>query len=216
MVGCGEADLYQCHRTSRFSFEGVAEAVIELVEVEAPNEADDDGAAIRVKVRGKSSARKQCFLLLEEVLGVIDQVSCYTSFGLKGIYRVDSVVKESHSLSKVLIDMCPGESVEKHILSCHDLRLHSEDIHVYTPMDIVNALDSAGFDATVANPAATEADNKIMENMGDLICFGSEEVRKRDYLLFYRPCIKSLNPRLSELAYSNRSQDHTTKASNSS
>ena len=36
---------------------------------------DDEGAAIRVKVRGKRSAGKQCFLLLEEVLGIIDQVS---------------------------------------------------------------------------------------------------------------------------------------------
>lgn len=71
--GCGEADLYQCYRTSRFSFEGVAEAVMELIEVEAADGAD--GAAIRVKVRGKSTAGKQCFLLLEEVLGIIDQVS---------------------------------------------------------------------------------------------------------------------------------------------
>lgn len=76
--------------------------------------------------------------------------------------------------------MCPGESVEKHILSCHDLSQHSEGIHVYTPRDIVNALDSEGFDATVGNPAASEAvggAKKITENMGDLICFGSEEVR---------------------------------------
>ena len=72
--GCGEeADLYQCHRTSRYSFEGVAEAVVELVE--ADDNGVDDGAAIRVKVRGKSSAGKQCFLLLEEILGIIDQVS---------------------------------------------------------------------------------------------------------------------------------------------
>ena len=76
--GCGEeADLYQCHRTSRYSFEGVAEAVVELVKVEADDNGVDDGAAIRVKVRGKSSAGKQCFLLLEEILGIIDQVSNY-------------------------------------------------------------------------------------------------------------------------------------------
>ena len=81
--GCGEADLYQCHRTSRFSFEGVTEAVIELVEVEAADGAE--GAAIRVKVRGKSSAGKQCFLLLEEVLGIIDQVGYFVSFGPKRI-----------------------------------------------------------------------------------------------------------------------------------
>ena len=78
--------------------------------------------------------------------------------------------------------MCPGESVEKHILSCHDLRRHSEVIHVYTPKDIVNALDNEGFDATVEHPATSEAaaeeEKQIMENMGDLICFGSEEVRK--------------------------------------
>ena len=77
--GCGEADLYQCHRTSRFSFEGVAEAVVELIEVEAAADGADDGAAIRVKVRGKSSAGKQCFLLLEEMLGIIDQVSVHYS-----------------------------------------------------------------------------------------------------------------------------------------
>ena len=77
-AGYGEADLYQCHRTSRFSFEGVAEAVIELVggseATDRDRASDDEGAAIRVKVRGKRSAGKQCFLLLEEVLGIIDQV----------------------------------------------------------------------------------------------------------------------------------------------
>ena len=78
---------------------------------------------------------------------------------------------------KVLIDMCPGESVEKHILSCHDLRRHSEGIHVYTPRDIVNALDSEGFDATIENPETPDDEKKSTENMGDLICFGSEEVR---------------------------------------
>ena len=77
--------------------------------------------------------------------------------------------------------MCPGESVEKHILSCHDLKRHSEVIHVYTPKDILNALDGEGFDATVEHTATSEASadggKQIMENMGDLICFGSEEVR---------------------------------------
>ena len=81
------------------------------------------------------------------------------------------------SSPKVLIDMCPGESVEKHILSCHDLRRHSEGIHVYTPRDIVNALDSEGFDATIENPETPDDEKKSTENMGDLICFGSEEVR---------------------------------------
>ena len=81
--GCGEADLYQCHRTSRFSFEGVAEAVVELVggreAADRGGAGDDEGTAIRVKVRGKRSAGKQCFLLLEEVLGIIDQVSTRTT-----------------------------------------------------------------------------------------------------------------------------------------
>ena len=73
--------------------------------------------------------------------------------------------------------MCPGESVEKHILSCHDLKRHSDLVHVYVPRDIVSALDSEGFDATIENPVASEDDKNIMENMGDLICFGSQEVR---------------------------------------
>ena len=76
--------------------------------------------------------------------------------------------------------MCPGESVEKHILSCHDLRRHSELVHVYAPRDIVSALDSEGFGATVENSVASEIaedDKKIVENMGDLICFGSKEVK---------------------------------------
>ena len=73
--------------------------------------------------------------------------------------------------------MCPGESVEKHILSCHDLGRHSDLVHVYAPKDIISALDSEGFDATVENPETSEDGQKIVENMGDLICFGSQEVR---------------------------------------
>lgn len=64
-----ELELFQCLRASRFSIEGVAEAVIEL------DSKDDDNVALLVRIRGKREAAKQCFLLLEEVLGVIDQVT---------------------------------------------------------------------------------------------------------------------------------------------
>ena len=96
--------------------------------------------------------------------------------------------------------MCPGESVEKHILSCHDLRRHSELVHVYAPRDIVSALDSEGFGATVENSVASEIaedDKKIVENMGDLICFGSKEVKI--WILkwtrsFARSCVSLASP----------------------
>ena len=66
--------------------------------------------------------------------------------------------------------------MEKHILSCGDLKRHSAAVHVYTPSDIVNALDRDGFDAVIENPA-TNDEKRILDKMGDLICFGSDEVR---------------------------------------
>ncbi len=143
-----EKELFQCLRASRYAVEGVAEAIVELRK--------EDGS-VTVKVRGRRSAGRRCFLLLEEVLGVMDQV---------------------------LLDMSPGTPVDKHVLSAHDLRAAASrglPVHAYSPADVVAALEAASDDGGGGEDFSTASlrhptHKEVQESLSDLVCFGSAEI----------------------------------------
>lgn len=113
-----DVDLFQCHGASKFSVDGM-ESLTTL-----EDGGGDGGDSIMVKVRDPRTLAKQCFFLLEEVLGVIDQV---------------------------LLEMSPGLAVDKHVLSACDLESHSQSVHMYPSSEVVDALARDGFDASVVD-----------------------------------------------------------------
>jgi len=99
---------------------------------------------LEVRVRGPVKHEKECFFFLEEILGVIDQV---------------------------LLEMSPGQGIDKCILSAADLRGHAEAVHQWGPQELVTALIKDGFAAKLKNPNQGRE-----ESLSDLICFGSSEI----------------------------------------
>ena len=69
--------------------------------------------------------------------------------------------------------MSPGLGVDKSILSASDLKSHCDQIHEWGPQEVVKALLKDGFSAKLKNGDGKE------ESLCDLICFGSNEVKKR-------------------------------------
>jgi len=104
----------------------------------------DQGSSLEVRVRGPANHEKECFFFLEEILGVIDQV---------------------------LLEMSPGQGVDKSILSTADLKSHAEKVHEWGPQELVKALTNDGFSAKMKNPHRNEE-----ESLCNLICFGSSEI----------------------------------------
>jgi len=104
----------------------------------------DQGSSLEVRVRGPANHEKECFFFLEEILGVIDQV---------------------------LLEMSPGQGVDKSILSTADLKSHTEKVHEWGPQELVKALTNDGFSAKMKNPHRNEE-----ESLCNLICFGSSEI----------------------------------------
>ena len=72
---------------------------------------------------------------------------------------------------KVLLEMSPGQGVDKSILSTADLKSHAEKVHEWGPQELVKALTNDGFSAKMKNPHRNEE-----ESLCNLICFGSSEV----------------------------------------
>jgi len=110
-----ESRLRQFMSTSIHSVGNSTEVIIQM----------ERASDVSVQVRGPRSEDRQCFFLLEEVLGVIDQV---------------------------LLEMSPGLPVEKFVLSHSDLRQHREDVHSYSTADIVTAMSKeSGFETPIRN-----------------------------------------------------------------
>ncbi|CAL4126795.1 unnamed protein product, partial [Meganyctiphanes norvegica] len=71
----------------------------------------------------------------------------------------------------VLVEMCPGLVLEKHVLSSAQLSNHSPSIYAWAPADIYTALLKDGLNAQLGNPVSGKS-----ENFTQLICFGAQEV----------------------------------------
>uniref|UniRef100_A0A1B6DYK5 Roc domain-containing protein n=2 Tax=Clastoptera arizonana TaxID=38151 RepID=A0A1B6DYK5_9HEMI len=107
----------------------------------------DEMESIEIKVRGPANTEPICFFFIEEILGIIDQV---------------------------LVEMCPGLAIEKHIISVEDLRSHCVAPYCYPPDVLMKAmLEDTCLDTQVHNPLAD-----CQETLFDLIAFGSNEVKE--------------------------------------
>lgn len=74
--------------------------------------------------------------------------------------------------TQVLVEMCPGLSVEKHVLSALDLRNHCAASYCFPPDQLMLALLSDDrLDARLYNPLA-----ECYETLAELIAFNSNEV----------------------------------------
>ncbi|KAK7866658.1 hypothetical protein R5R35_000274 [Gryllus longicercus] len=107
---------------------------------------EEDGEAVEMKVRGPVGSELACFYFMEELLGIVDQV---------------------------LLEMSPGLPIEKHVLSAEQLREHSEEVHCWSPADLMEAvLRPQRLDSTLLNPVTEHK-----ETLLDLVGFGAPEVR---------------------------------------
>lgn len=105
---------------------------------------EEGGEAIELKVRGPPESGPVAFFFMEDLLAMIDQV---------------------------LVEMCPGLVLEKHVLSSEQLAAHASTVYAWPPADIYTALLSGGVQATLANPLTTKE-----ETFTSLVCFGSQDV----------------------------------------
>lgn len=72
---------------------------------------------------------------------------------------------------QVLVEMCPGLVLEKHVLSAEQLSSHASTVYAWPPADIYTALLSGGVRASLQNPLTDKE-----ESFTQLVCFGSQEV----------------------------------------
>lgn len=73
---------------------------------------------------------------------------------------------------KVLVSMVPGALCERHVISCEELRLHSDDPHSWRPESILGAILSADcLQAKLHNPNLGQE-----ELLLNLVAFGVESV----------------------------------------
>nr|XP_045596116.1 death-associated protein kinase 1-like isoform X2 [Procambarus clarkii] len=105
---------------------------------------EEGGEAIELKVRGPPESGPVAFFFMEDLLAMIDQV---------------------------LVEMCPGLVLEKHVLSAEQLTAHSPTVYAWPPADIYTALLGNGVRASLINPI-TEKE----ETFTQLVCFGSQDV----------------------------------------
>jgi death-associated protein kinase len=70
--------------------------------------------------------------------------------------------------------MSPGLAVDKYVLSASDLRLHRDEVHAYSPGDVLRAMIGQGGRAFHAVLKNTKSKKK--ETLLDLLCFGSAEI----------------------------------------
>ncbi|XP_063604789.1 death-associated protein kinase 1-like isoform X2 [Penaeus indicus] len=105
---------------------------------------EEGGEAVEVKVRGPPEAGHVAFFFMEDLLAMIDQV---------------------------LVEMCPGLVLEKHVLSAEQLSSHASTVYAWPPADIYTALLSGGVRASLQNPLTDKE-----ESFTQLVCFGSQEV----------------------------------------
>lgn len=74
---------------------------------------------------------------------------------------------------KVLVEMCPGLAIEKHVISAEDLKNHCAASYCFPPDKLMEAmLEDTCLDTRIHNPLAD-----CYESVLDLIAFGSDEVR---------------------------------------
>ena len=69
---------------------------------------------------------------------------------------------------EVLEDACPGVSLERHMLSASDLKIHKKCIKAYSPKEVLGAQLVGG--------SSVRLDEDKAEELSDLVCFGSDEV----------------------------------------
>lgn len=72
---------------------------------------------------------------------------------------------------QVLIEMCPGLVLEKHVLSSEQLGGHGTTVYAWPPADMYTALLNKGVGAALLNPL-TEKEEAFTQ----LVCFGSQDV----------------------------------------
>ncbi|XP_076061666.1 death-associated protein kinase dapk-1-like isoform X4 [Oratosquilla oratoria] len=105
---------------------------------------EEEGEAIEVKVRGPPQSGAVLFFFMEDLLAIIDQV---------------------------LVEMCPGLVLEKHILSSSQLSNHSPTVFAWTPSSVYSSLLADGMAASLHNPI-TNTSEAFMQ----LVCFGAQDV----------------------------------------
>ncbi|XP_071518371.1 death-associated protein kinase 1-like [Panulirus ornatus] len=105
---------------------------------------EEGGEAIELKVRGPPESGPVAFFFMEDLLAMIDQV---------------------------LVEMCPGLVLEKHVLSAEQLSGHASTVYAWPPADIYTTLLSNGVRASLHNPL-TEKEEAFIQ----LVCFGSQDV----------------------------------------
>uniref|UniRef100_A0A0A9YKM0 Death-associated protein kinase 1 n=1 Tax=Lygus hesperus TaxID=30085 RepID=A0A0A9YKM0_LYGHE len=114
-----QSDLYQWLGGSKMCF-GAIESLITF-----EKDCDNGEESIDVKVRGPTGTGKNCFLFLEELLGIIDMV---------------------------MLDVVPGLLIEKYLMSAYDLRTHVNPVYCYPPDMLMKAsLENSGFDTQLWN-----------------------------------------------------------------
>ena len=96
---------------------------------------------LEIKVRGPPDGRSQLFYFLEDFVHIIDQT---------------------------MLNVCPGLSTERHILSCLNLKDHSKSLHGYSPLHVMRAQKNK------TNCVISTDDKK--EEFSDIIFLGSLEV----------------------------------------
>ncbi|CAL1266138.1 unnamed protein product [Larinioides sclopetarius] len=104
----------------------------------------DDETAYEIKVRGPATLKPECFFFLEDLLTIAEQM---------------------------FSDVCPGAIMERHYLSCAQLKSHSKNVYAYSPAIIINALVQDGVYSTVTNKI-TGANETLL----NIIFFGAAEV----------------------------------------
>ena len=96
---------------------------------------------LEIKVRGPVDSDTQLFYFLEDFISVVEQV---------------------------VINMCPGLSIERHVLSCSQLKEHARNVHSYYPRDIMKM--------QMAKKTTVRLNDEKTEDFAELVCFGSLEI----------------------------------------
>ena len=96
---------------------------------------------IEIKARGPEGARRALHMFFNEICSVVDQV---------------------------LEDLCPGFSLEKHMLSPIHLAAHRKMVHSYAPRTVLQM--------QMAGMSTLTIDEEQVEEFGDIAAFGCQEV----------------------------------------
>lgn len=96
---------------------------------------------LEIKVRGPEDSRTAVFYFLEDFINVVEQV---------------------------VMSICPGMPIQRHILSCVHLKEHCKTIKSYSPHDIL----LGQLDREMTLPLEQD----ITEHFADLVCMGSDDI----------------------------------------